>query len=298
VTARSYLFVPGDNERKIEKAFGSAADALIFDLEDSVLPERTIFARDLVRRTLKDSVSRCVPELWVRINALSTRNAMADIDAVVCAGLRGVVVPKVDSPEEVKMLDRTLTALETTRGIAQGAVLIFAMVPETPQALFTLGGYAGASPRLSTMSWGAEDLSVALGASTNRDTNGDLSFTYRMARSLCLIAAKAAGAAAVETLWPDFRDVAGLQKSAVAARREGFTGMIAIHPDQVPVINAAFTPGDEEVAHARRVVDAFAAKPGAGTVGLDGRMLDRLHLKRAQAVLASALASSKRHSDS
>jgi citrate lyase subunit beta/citryl-CoA lyase len=266
VTARSYLFVPGDNERKIEKAFGSAADALILDLEDSVLPERTAFARGLIQRTLKNSVSRRVPELWVRINALSTRNASADIDAVVCAGLHGV--------------------------------LIFAVVPETPQALFTLGGYAGASPRLSTMSWGVEDLSVALGASTNRDANGELSFTYRVARSLCLVAAKAAGAAAVETLWPDFHDAAGLQKCAVAARQEGFTGMIAIHPDQVPVINAAFTPGDEEIAHARRVVDAFAAKPGAGTVGLDGRMLDALHLKRAEAVLKSALASSKRPNDS
>ena len=298
MSARSYLFVPGDNEHKIEKALRSAADALIFDLEDSVLPERTAVARGLVRRVLKDNASPRAPELWVRINALSTSNAVPDVEAVVCVGLHGIVVPKVESADDVKALDRILTALETTRGFATGAVRVLAIVLESPKALFTLGGYAGASPRLSAMTWGAEDLSVALGASVNRDENGELSFTYRMARSLCLFAAKTAGAAAVETAWPDFRDVAGLEKSAVASRREGFTGMIAVHPDQVPVINAAFTPRDEEIAHAHRVVDAFAAKPGAGTVGLDGRMLDTPHLKQAQAVLAAALASSKRRNDS
>lgn len=298
MTARSYLFVPGDSKRKIEQAFRSDADALIFDLEDSVAPERIVFARNLVQRALERRVSRSVPELWVRINARSTLNAMVDLESAVCAGLKGIVAPKVESSDDIKTLDRILTALETTRGIAAGSLRIFAIVAETPRALLTLGGYSDASPRLSAMTWGAEDLSVALGASTNRDGTGELAFTYRMARSLCLVAAKAAEAAAVETVWPDLRDMAGLEKCAAASRREGFNGMIAIHPDQVPVINAAFMPGEAEIDHARRVVDAFAASPGAGTVRLDGHMLDTPHLKRAKAVLAAANVQSRSRDDS
>lgn len=294
MTAQSYLFVPGDSERKITKALRSTADALIFDLEDSVLPERTAYARGLVQSVLKDDSSRPAPELWVRVNALSTSKTMADIEAILCVGLHGIVVPKVESAEDLTAIHKMLTASESAMGLTRGGARVFAMVLETPRALLSLDGYAGAHARLTAMTWGAEDLSVALGAVTNRDKSGGLLFTYRMARSLCLVAAKAAGAAAIETLWPDFRDLDGLKQCAAAARQEGFAGMIAIHPDQVPVINAAFAPTDEEIAYARRVVDAFAAIPGTGAVALDGRMLDIPHLKRAQALLSAALAHSNR----
>jgi citrate lyase subunit beta/citryl-CoA lyase len=287
MSARSYLFVPGDSERKIEKAAASGTDAVILDLEDSVAPERKDVARTLVRSVLQ-SQQPGDPEAWVRINPLSSAGALPDLAAVVGAKPHGIMLPKADSGADVVTLDHYLSALEAAAGLALSSVRIFAVVTETPKALFGLGTYAGVSARLAAMTWGAEDLSAALGATTNRDADGSLAFTYRLARSLCLAGAKAASVAPIDTLWSNFRDSDGLEKDAIAARKEGFTGKIAIHPDQVAVINKAFTPSEEDIAHARRVVAAFESSPGIGTVGLDGQMLDMPHLKQARATLAAA----------
>jgi citrate lyase subunit beta/citryl-CoA lyase len=289
MSARSYLFVPGDSERKMEKAAASGADALILDLEDSVTPDRKTAAREAVRQMLK--AHRNTPgaaQLWVRINPLTTDLALADLAAVAGGRPYGIMLPKTDSGADVVTLEHYLTAFEAASGLPIGEILIFAVVTETPKALFNLGTYAGISPRLAAMTWGAEDLSTALGASTKQDEDGSLAFTYRLARSLCLAGAKAAGVEAVDTLWSDFRDPDGLEKDSAAARKAGFNGKIAIHPDQVAVINSAFVPGSEDITQAKRVVAAFESSPGAGTVGLDGKMLDIPHLKQARATLAAA----------
>ncbi len=287
MSARSYLFVPGDSERKLEKALGSGADALILDLEDSVAPERTERARGMVREALQGQ-RKDGPQLWVRVNPLTTPKALPDLAAIVGARPFGIMVPKLDGAADVVMADHFITALEAAADVEQGAIRIFAVVTETAKSVFALGSYPGCSARLAAMTWGAEDLSTALGASTNRDETGELAFTYKVVRSLCLAGAKAADAAAIDTLWADFRDPVGLEKVSVAARREGFNGKIAIHPDQVAVINASFTPSEAEIEHAKRVIAAFNANPGLGTVGLDGKMLDMPHLKQARALLAAA----------
>jgi citrate lyase subunit beta/citryl-CoA lyase len=289
MTARSYLFAPGDSERKMQKAAASGTDAIIFDLEDSVATERKTTARDLVRTLLMTQRQAAnTPELWVRINPLSTEFALNDLAAIICAKPDGIVLPKAVSGADVVKLDHYVSALEAAAGLVVGAVRIFAVVTETPMALFGLGTYGGVSPRLAAMTWGAEDLSAGLGASTNRDADDSLAFTYRLARSLCLAGAKAAGVAAIDTLWTNFRDLEGLEHEAIAARREGFAGKIAIHPDQIAVINKAFTPTEKEIEAASRIVAAFESSPGAGTIGLDGRMLDLPHLNQARAMLAAA----------
>lgn len=284
---RSFLFAPGDSEKKLAKALASEADAVILDLEDSVAPSNKPAARALVAETLA-SQPRGAGRLWVRINPLDGPLALADLAAVVASGPDGIVLPKCEGGRELERLSHYLDALEAQAGLAPGAVRVLPIVTETPKALFGTGTYAGITARLAGLTWGAEDLSAAIGASTNRDETGQFTFTCRMARSLALAGAHAAGVAAIETVFTDFRNAEGLSAYARAGRREGFTGMLAIHPDQVAVINAAFTPSPEEVEHARRVVAAFAAQPDAGVVGLEGRMLDLPHLKQAKRVLEIA----------
>lgn len=285
MTLRSLLFVPGDSEKKLANGAGSGADALILDLEDSVAPERKPLARDMVVDYLRAAGSARPSELWVRINPM-TEGGLDDLVAVVRAAPDGLVVPKVDHPTDLERLSLMLDVLERRDGVAR-TIRLLPVATETPLAPFSLGAYAEATlPRLFGMTWGAEDLSTALGASTNRGPDGQWAFTYRMVRSHCLIAAKACGVAAIETLYADFSDEEGLQADSVAALREGFSGRIAIHPAQVQAINAAFTPSAEDVAHARRVVAAFDANRGTGVVGLDGKMLDIPHLKQARNVIA------------
>ena len=286
---RSWLFAPGDSDRKMSKAIASAADIALLDLEDSVAPENKAAARAMVAEQIAASDHRA--RLWVRINPLPTADCIADLAAIMPSRPGGVFLPKAEGAGDIIQLHHYLTALEAANGIPQGRTLIAALVTETAAAMFRTGDYAGDYPgkaRLVAMSWGAEDLSAALGASAQRGADGAYLHTYEMARSLCLIGASAAGVAAIETVQPEFRDLEALEKRARHVREAGFRGMLAIHPAQVDPINAAFTPSAEELAHARAVVQAFADHPGAGVVALDGAMLDRPHLALAQRLLTEA----------
>ena len=285
---KSLLFVPGDSERKLAKAQSSAASALILDLEDAVSVDRIDVARGMVRDCLLSRRDRSRQQLWVRINPLDTSLALPDLAAIVGAAPDGIMLPKIDSAHGVVLLDHYLTALEAREGVATGAIRIIPVATETPQALFALGSYRDVSSRLIGLTWGAEDLSTALGASTNRLDNGEYEFTYQLARSLCLAGAHAAGLQAIDTLTPDFRDQERLAREVRASRRAGFTGKIAIHPDQVDGINAGYTPDAAEIAHASAVVEAFERAGGAGAVQLEGKMLDKPHLVQARRVLALA----------
>jgi citrate lyase subunit beta / citryl-CoA lyase len=293
-TLRSMLFVPGDSERKLAKGSQSPADALILDLEDAVADSRTAIARGMVLEYLKSRPDRARQQIWVRVNPIHSPKALHDLAAVVAGAPDGIVLPKPDSAADAVLLDHYLTALEISAGVALGRIKIVSVATETAASVFALGSYQGATPRLAGMTWGAEDLPAALGASTNLGPDGQLDITYRMVRSLCLAAAVAAGVQPLDTVSPDFRDLKALNAECQAARRAGFTGKIAIHPDQVPVINAAFTPSAEELAFAQRVVKAFTDNPGAGTIAIDGKMLDMPHLKQAKRVLELAIAASKR----
>jgi citrate lyase subunit beta/citryl-CoA lyase len=286
---RSWLFAPGDSEKKMGKAIASAADIALLDLEDSVAPENKPAARLMVCEQITASTNRA--RLWVRINPVSTADCIADLAVIIPARPGGVFLPKAEGAADITQLHHYLTALEAANGIPLGRTLIAALVTETAAAMFRTGDYAGDYPgreRLVAMSWGAEDLSSALGAREQRGPDGEYSHTYEMARSLCLIGASAAGVAAIETVQPEFRDLEALETRARRVRAQGFRGMLAIHPAQVDPINAAFTPSAEELAHARAVVQAFADHPGAGVVALDGAMLDRPHLALAQRLLAEA----------
>jgi citrate lyase subunit beta/citryl-CoA lyase len=287
MTPRSMLFVPGDSERKLAKGAASSADALILDLEDSVARPNLADARTLVASFLHAHPDRARMQLWVRINPLATQFALPDLAAVVPASPDGILLPKAESAADVVTLGNYLSALETASGLEQGCTRIAVLATETAGALFTLGSYAPAHPRLAALTWGAEDLATALGATSNRDEDGGYDFTFRLARSLCLAGAAAAGVDAIDTVFTEFRDTAGLEREAHAARRAGFAGKLAIHPDQVEAINRAFTPDAAEIAHAERVVAAFEANPGLGTVGIDGRMYDMPHLKQARRTLAA-----------
>ena len=286
VSARSWLFAPGDSERKMDKAAAGAADIVIFDLEDAVAESEKPKARSRVAAFLKAAVNRR-ERLWVRINPIQGPHALADLAAVMPAAPAGIMLPKPRDRADPQLLNHYLTALEAAFGIALGTTKTILLVTEAPESMLSMGSFAGVA-RVAAMSWGAEDLATALGASGNRREDGTYEFTYELARSLCLIGAAAAGVPAIETIHGDFRDEAGLRKRAAQVRRAGFRGMLAIHPAQVDVINEAFTPSPEEQAAAREIVDLFAANPGAGTIGYKGAMLDRPHLARAQAVLALA----------
>ena len=270
---RSWLFVPADSEKKIAKAIASDADAIIFDLEDSVSLERKQQARDLLKALTRSDG----PRWWVRINPLRTDHHKKDLEVFASADFEGVVLPKAESGADVIELSHTT-----------GHMPIHAIVTETPASLFGLISYHLPSCPLAAMSWGAEDLSAALGASSKYDADGGLSFTYRLARSLCLAGAVAAGVQPVDGVFADFKDEAGLIAEAQAAAREGFTGKLAIHPDQVGPINAAFTPSAAEIAHAKEIIAAFEAEPSAGVLSVGGRMVDRPHLLQAEGVLSRA----------
>ena len=281
---RSLLFIPGDSERKLAKGDASGADALILDLEDAVAAQNKAAARALVAAFLAEwPGEQRASQLWVRLNPLDSGLIDDDLAAVIGGAPDGVMLPKCDGPDDVRALSVKLDQF------GAAGTMILPVATETALAPFRLGDYAGAGlSRLAGLTWGAEDLSAALGASTNRDERGEWAFTYQLVRSLTLLGAKAAGVAAIDTLYVDFRDDDGLRASSRASRAEGFTGRLAIHPGQVAAINHSYLPSAAEIDYARRVIEAFAAGPGAGTVGLDGRMLDRPHLKQAEAVLAQA----------
>ncbi|MFD0667077.1 MULTISPECIES: HpcH/HpaI aldolase/citrate lyase family protein [unclassified Ramlibacter] len=289
---RSLLFVPGDSDKKLAKAETSAADALILDLEDAVAIDRLPVARGMVQDYLRARGDRSRQQLWVRINPLATPLSLPDLVAILPGRPDGILLPK-STPADVAQLDHFLTALEAREGLSVGSTRIMSVSTETPGAVFALQGFAGCSPRLAGLTWGAEDLSTAIGASTNRDESGEFDLTFRMARSLCLLAAANAGVQAIDTLTADFRDDDVLAREVRRARRAGFTGKIAIHPAQVDGINAGFTPDEAELAHAQRIVDAFAAAGGAGAVQVDGKMVDKPHLTQAINVLAAARAGRK-----
>lgn len=280
---RSLLFVPGDSERKLAKAFDAGADVVILDLEDSVAAERKAHARALVSEAAAGR-----ERVAVRVNALGSGLAEDDLSAVVPARPDMIVLPKAETGADVTHLSALLSVEEARAGVPDGSIRILAIATETAAALFGLGTYRGASGRLAGLAWGGEDLSAALGATRVRDESGALTDPYALARTLCLAGARAAAVAPVDTVFTDFRDEAGLRREAEAAAADGFEGKLAIHPAQVPVINDAFTPSAEALGHARRVVEAFAAAPGAGVVSLDGRMLDRPHLASAERLLARA----------
>ena len=271
---RSWLFVPADSDRKIAKALDSTADAIIFDLEDSVAPAAKARARDILKGLPKRSGG---PQWWVRINPLRSDDHRQDLDIIGIADVHGIVLPKAETGGDVlELAHRT------------GTIPVHAIVTETAASLFGLLSYRDPKSPLAAMSWGAEDLSAALGAASKYDADGELSFTYRLARSLCLAGAVAAGVQPVDGVFADFRDEAGLLAEARAAAREGFTGKLAIHPAQVGPINAAFTPSPEDIAHAQAIVGAFAAQPDAGVLSVGGRMVDRPHLTQARRVLSRA----------
>lgn len=284
---RSLLFVPGDSPRKFEKAQESEADALILDLEDAVAPCNKPASRAHVAALLAAHTARSW-SFFVRINALDTGLALADLIAIVRPGLDGILLPKANGAQDVLQLAHYLDILEAQAGIAAGTVKILVVSTETPAAMFALGSYAPAHQRLAGLTWGAEDLAAAIGATDNKDSQGHWRFPYQIARAHCLFAAAAAQIAPIDTLYADFRNHDGLAADCKTARQDGFTGRIAIHPDQVAIINRCFTPSETDLAHARRIIAAFAAQPDAGTLGIDGKMYDIPHLKAAQKTLAAA----------
>ena len=284
ITMRSWLFAPGDSEKKMTKAVGGAADVVILDLEDAVTIENKPAARVAVAEFLRGNQDNRA-RLFVRVNPLDGPYTIEDLAAVMPARPGGIMLPKVSGRKDVEVLDRYLEALEVANGIEQGSTPVIVLVTETARSMFHCGDFAGA-PRLVAMTWGAEDLADSIGAQSNTDADGRFGFTYELARSLCLLGAASAGVPAIETIQADFRDLETLKTRAEQVRRAGYRGMLAIHPAQVEVINAAFTPSAEEIEKAREIVALFAANPGAGTIGYEGGMLDRPHLSRAHQLLA------------
>jgi citrate lyase subunit beta / citryl-CoA lyase len=287
---RSMLFVPGDNERKVQKAQAVPADALIVDLEDSVDGERKEFARELAVELAQKRSAIRARALWIRVNGVGDAHFGVDLSAAVRAGFDGIVLPKSRGVADVLAAGAQLDALEARAGREIGSTKILPIATETPAAVFALGEYARCGPRLAALTWGAEDLSSALGASTAVDEHGVWLPPYALARALCLLAAGAAEVPAIDTVHTDVRDLEGLRRSALAAQRDGFTGKLAVHPDQVEILNQAFRPSPPDVAAAQAVVAAFAKGNGAGVVSLGGKMLDRPHLLRARRTLALAAA--------
>ena len=288
---RSLLFVPADSAKKLDKAMTSGADALIVDLEDSVAPDGKARARDSAAAFLKEAMAApSRPTLLVRVNGLQTGLTDADLDAVIPAKPDAIMLPKAEGGASVVHADAKIAVREAMAGLPDGHTKIIALATETAASMFLTGTFAGASARLTGLTWGAEDLSAELGASANRDAHGYFLEPYRLARVLCLAGAAAAGVAALDTVYVDFRNHAGFHRECEEACRDGFTGKLAIHPAQVPVINEVFTPSPEALAHAQGIIDAFAANPGAGVVGIGGVMYDRPHLARAQRLLARGTA--------
>ena len=281
---RSWLFAPGDSEKKMAKAMASNADIALFDLEDAVVAENKPLARQMVHDFLKANAAHRA-RLWVRINPFDGAYTLGDLAAIMPAHPGGIMLPKVYGRADVEKLDHCLSALEVANGIKLGTTPVIVLITETAEAMFHTGSYKGA-PRVVALTWGAEDLADSIGASSNRDAGGSYSFTYELARSLTLLGAATAGVAAVETISADYKDLEALRQRAEKVRRDGFRGMLAIHPAQVDVINAAFTPSEAEIAEAREIVAIFDANPGVGAIGYKGGMLDRPYLSRAQQLLA------------
>lgn len=286
---RSLLFVPGDSSRKLDKGMASGADALLLDLEDSVAHDNKPKAREVVRDYLTAHIAKPErPRLFVRVNALDTGMTDDDLDAVMPARPDGILFPKSRHGGDLVHLDAKITAREALYDIDEGTTRILVIVTESAQALFGLHNYHGASKRVDGMTWGAEDLSADIGAETNRNERGDYTDPYRLARAQCLIAAVAAETAPIDTIFANFRDNDGLKRETLEGRRDGFTGKMAIHPDQVAIINEIYTPSADSIAKAERLIEAFKAAGNAGVISLDGQMYDRPHLKRAQRLLARA----------
>ncbi len=287
---RSWLFVPGDNERKLNKGLENSADALILDLEDSVADDRQEIARQMVCDYLTVNTDRSRQQLWVRINPLDNPLSLPDLAAVMPGRPDGIVLPKVYSAQEVNTLDKYLSALETREGTQQGSTKILCVATETAASLLTFHTYLdNVSDRLIAMTWGGEDLAASLGASNNRHpVTGDYDDPFLLARSLCLSTSRAINVQPVGAVFVDYSALDALREDCLRDRQSGFIGKIAIHPAQSDVINEAFTPSDEDIAHAQRVIDVFEQNPGLGTVGLDGKMLDMPHLKQARNVMALA----------
>jgi citrate lyase subunit beta/citryl-CoA lyase len=283
---RSLLFVPGDSEKKLAKSLGSGADVLILDLEDSVVAANKPAARRISRDFLAAKPGG--PRLFVRVNPLASGMILDDLAATVGAAPDGIVLPKAAGGDDMRRLDHYLSALEVREGVAPGSIATLPIASETAAAMFTFQSYAGSSARLCGIMWGCEDLAADVGAAENRASDGAYLEPFRLARSLCLFAAAAAGVAAIDTVFTDFRDDSGLAREAREAERTGFTAKAAIHPAQIAAINRTFTPDAAAIAWARKVVAAFAADPASGVIGLEGKMLDRPHLRAAERVLARA----------
>lgn len=286
MTLKSLLFVPGDSEKKMAKAASTGADALLLDLEDAVAQERLPMARGLVLDYLKNH-HRAHQQVWVRINPLNTPLSLPDLVAVMPGKPDGIVLPKPLNANDVRQLDHYLSALEQREGISPGHTRILPVATEVAGALFSLNTYAGCSARLAGLTWGAEDLATDIGATSNKQDNGEFDEAFVLARSLCLLAASHAGVQAIDTLSVDFRNPESLQHDVRRAKRQGFSGKLAIHPDQVAIINAGFTATPEELQHAQRIVDAFAQSGGAGAAQLDGKMIDKPHLTQALRLLST-----------
>lgn len=283
---RSMLFVPADSEKKIAKALGSGADALIYDLEDSVAPGAKAAAREMLHSHLAACTGTDGPKRYVRINALDTGLTADDLKALEGLAIDGIMLPKAEGAGCVRKLSGMISAIE--REDRRGSIKVVVVATESARAIFALGTYASAGPRLAGLTWGAEDLRTDIGASTNRAADGRHTEPFRMARSLCLFGAVAAGVQPIDTVYPNFRDEEGFRLECEEALRDGFTGKMAIHPAQVPIINEVFTPSAEAVARAKAIVAAFAAAGDAGVVGVDGEMLDRPHLLHALRLLERA----------
>jgi citrate lyase subunit beta / citryl-CoA lyase len=283
---RSWLFAPGDSEKKMGKALDGPADIILLDLEDAVAPENKPLARQMVHDFLRANEEKRA-RIWVRINPLDGPYTLSDLAAIMPAHPGGIMLPKVYGRADVEALDKYLEALEVANGIGQGSTPVIVLVTETAEAMFHTGDYKGA-PRVVALTWGAEDLADSIGASSNRNADGSYSFTYELARSLTVLGAATAGVTAIETISADFRDLDALRARAEKVRRDGFRGMLAIHPAQVDVINGAFTPTEEEISEAQEIVAVFAANPGVGAIGYKGGMLDRPFLSRAEALLRQA----------
>ncbi len=279
---RSWLFAPGDSERKMTKAVEGSADIVLLDLEDAVAIENKPLARQMVHDFVRSNSERA--RIWVRVNPLDGPYTLDDLAAIMPAHPGGIMLPKVYGRQDVERLDHYLSAFEATHGIAVGSTPVIVLITETAEAMFHTGDYKGA-PRVVALTWGAEDLADSIGASSNRNPDGSYSFTYEMARTMTLLGAATAGVLAIETIQGDFRDLEGLRARAEKVRRDGFGGMLAIHPAQVDVINAAFTPTEAEISEAQAIVDIFAANPGIGAIGYKGEMLDRPYLSRAEQLL-------------
>ncbi len=283
ISARSWLFAPGDSEKKMTKAMEGAADIVLIDLEDAVAPESKEAARPMVHDFIKANPEQR-KRLWVRINPFDGPYTLADLAAIMPANPGGIMLPKVYGRADVERLDHCLSALEVAHGIEEGSTPVIVLITETAEAMFHTGDYKDA-PRVVALTWGAEDLADSIGAQSNKDEDGAYTFTYELARTMTLLGAASAGVTPIETISADFRDLDALRARAERVRRDGYRGMLAIHPAQIEVINEAFTPSEEEIAEAQEIVDLFAANPGVGAIGYKGGMLDRPYLSRAEALL-------------